>query len=385
MKKISKKLIISKSVSFNCDFCNSKFFSHSKCYNFYLKNINLRQNEVLVCPYGYACIFGNESILCSIVDDTYCDLNLIRRRNMYAKRNNQKIEIERIIAKAEFEKIYNDLKNDTFFHVYRDTFHDLNNNNRYLIDCYDNIPIIIKNQNNEMNCFIDKLSNIYLMHKNNIDNASTDSEKMQIYKIEIEKIDEYNKKLLTIVKHIDDSVINNLKRNLEFIDYRIRYLKRIVDLDGDYHKEGYIKKLKIMSILTKLKYVFSNPANKKKQIIKIISNLNNSDELQTEAYDDLYIAFFILYENAIKYAPFDSIISILIDNCDGYIKVKISNESDDIGDANLLSRGVQGKNKKDGNGLGLTIANEIFTASKFDFNVYYDNHYFNAEVLFEKD
>lgn len=385
MKKNSKKALLAQSASFNCGFCEKKFRSHSKCSKFYEENKNLIQNEVVVCPYGYTCIFGNESIVSSIVDDTYCNLKLVLSRDNYSKRNGQKTYVQRILTYLELQQIIEELKNDTFFHVYRDTFHDLNNNNRYLIDCFDSIPNNVKNQNNQISILLESLSSIFLGHKKLIESVSSDSKKLSIYRMEIDLIESYSRQLLSITKSINHSSVQNLKRNLEFIDFRIRYLKRIVDYDGDYHKKYYIKKLKLMSILTKLKYAFTNPAHKKSQIIKI--NNDFGEELQVEAYDDVYLAFFILYENAIKYAPFNTTISIYVGVVEENVVVKISNFSEYISEnIDLCMRGVQGDNKKDGNGLGLTIANEIFRASGFSFDVSFDkkSSTFNATVSFKK-
>lgn len=385
MKKNSKKALFARNVTFNCGFCDKKFSSQSKCIRFYETNRNLIQNEVVVCPYGYTCIFGNESIISSIVDDTYCNLKLVLSRDNYSKRNGQKTYVQNIVTSLELQQMIDELKNDTFFHVYRDTFHDLNNNNRYLIDCFDSIPNYIKNQNKDISFLINALSSIFLSHKKLIEAVSSDSEKLSIYRREINSIEDFNKQLLSLTKTLDHSSVQNLKRNLEFIDFRIRYLKRIVDYDGDYHKTYYIKRLKVMSILTKLKYAFANPAHKKNQVIKI--NNDFSEELQVEAYDDVYLAFFILYENAIKYAPFNTTISITISIFDENVYINISNVSEYIGEnVDLCLRGVQGDNKKDGNGLGLTIANEIFLASKFYFKAYFDKQSstFNASVSFKR-
>ena len=145
MKKNNKKNILKKMVSFDCDFCDRKFFAKSKCYKFYTDNIMLKENKMIVCPYGYACLFGNDSVISGIIDEKICRLNLIFKRECYSKRDNQYVSQYRIMSNDEIERLKQELNLEIILNIYRDTFHYLNNNNRYLSDCYDSIPSKYKN------------------------------------------------------------------------------------------------------------------------------------------------------------------------------------------------------------------------------------------------
>ena len=168
----------------------------------------------------------------------------------------------------------------------------------------------------------------------------------------------------------------NLKNNLGFIDYRIRYLKRLTEGNGNLHQDKFLKDLNIHSMITKLRYSFKATLAKKQQDIKIHSPENLLHTFR--GHDDVFLGLFILLENSIKYAPLNSIIDIYINNnTDNEINIEISNISDYIDDINYLKyRGVVGSNHKEGNGLGLNIASQIFDASNIEFEFEFKDNKF---------
>ena len=63
------------------------------------------------------------------------------------------------------------------------------------------------------------------------------------------------------------------------------------------------------------------------------------------------------------------------------INISIENESKNIEETGMLiTRGFQGNNHKDGNGLGLSIAYEIFCESNLSFSVEYLNSKFVCKI-----
>lgn len=357
--------IVHSTAKFEVEFCKKKFYSSSKCKSFYLNNLNAIVEEINVCPYGYACIFGKSKIISSLIDDKHSNLTMLRNRAKYNNKCSKNATKITILSSEEIKQLLLSLKKEDIYNEYRDTFHDLSNNNRYLKDIIDKLELNekIKNHKNIKN-LIDNLMNIFETHNNKLKECADIDSKRALYIEEINKIDTIKNMLLKI-----DYVISILdfKDNLRFIDYRIRYLKRITEGNGNLHQDKFLKDLNIHSMITKLRYSFKATLAKKQQDLKIHSPENLLRIFK--GYDDVYLGLFILLENSIKYAPLNSIIDIYIsNNTDNKINIEISNISDYIDDINYLRyRGVVGRNHKEGNGLGLNIASQIFEASDIEF------------------
>ena len=75
--------IVHSTAKFDVEFCNRKFYSSSKCKSFYLNNLKTIVEEIKVCPYGYACIFGKSKIISSLIDDKHCNLTILKNRTKY--------------------------------------------------------------------------------------------------------------------------------------------------------------------------------------------------------------------------------------------------------------------------------------------------------------
>lgn len=351
--------------NFDVEFCKRKFYSSSKCKSFYLNNLKNIVEEIKVCPYGYTCIFGKSKIISSLIDDKHCNLIMLKNR---AKYNNKcfKNSIKfTILSSEELRQFILSLKNEDVYNEYRDTFHDLSNNNRYLKDIIDKLKLNEKNKNQKkIKDLVDKLMNIFETHNNKLKECINIDSKRALYVEEIDEIDTIKNMLLKIEYVTTTSDFNN---NLRFIDYRIRYLKRITGGNGNLHQDKFLKDLNIHSMITKLRYSFKATLAKKHQDLIIHQSKNLLHTFK--GYDDVFLGLFILLENSIKYAPLNSIIDIYISNSDtDKINIVISNTSDYIDDINYLKyRGVVGSNHKEGNGLGLNIASQIFEASNIEF------------------
>lgn len=359
---------------FDVEFCNRKFYSSSKCKSFYLNNLKTIVEEIKVCPYGYACIFGKSKIISSLIDDKHCNLTILKNRTKYNNKCSKNVTKITILSSEELKQLVLSLKKEDVYNEYRDTFHDLSNNNRYLKDIIEKLELNekIKNQRKIIN-LIDNLMNIFETHNNKLKECIDIDSKRALYIEEINEIDDIKNMLLKI-----DYVtsISDLKNNLGFIDYRIRYLKRLTEGNGNLHQDKFLKDLNIHSMITKLRYSFKATLAKKQQDIKIHSPENLLHTFR--GHDDVFLGLFILLENSIKYAPLNSIIDIYINNnTDNEINIEISNISDYIDDINYLKyRGVVGSNHKEGNGLGLNIASQIFDASNIEFEFEFKDNKF---------
>lgn len=88
---------------------------------------------------------------------------------------------------------------------------------------------------------------------------------------------------------------------------------------------------------------------------------------------NIYLAMFLLMENAVKHSPFDSTIFIDFKENDDYTETIISNnsrkiEKDEI--PKLVQRGYRGVNTiSKGSGLGLTLAKKILDEYDADFKI----------------
>ena len=371
--------ILNMKAEFDNLFCSNKYKTYKKCFNFYKKNIAEKKEGVVKCPYGYACIFGDSNVTSSLVDAEISDLALINSRDNYNKRV-LKIETNhQIITKEELESILNNPNLEEELDIYKDTFHDLNNNNRYMKDVVENLTTTFK-INQKILFYLENLFVIFDEHKKSIAKNTNSNDKLVLYKKEISDISIITSHLLNN-KKLKSKQYRELKSNIEFIDYRIRYLKRKINFRNNHHDETFLKNLNLHKIITKLKYAFGSAFKKKEQ--ELIISANTNKEISIKAFDDLYLGFFILFENAIKYSPLRGTITIEIlykeDEC---IEVNIKNQSKSITNPKVLvSRGVQGDNNKDGSGLGLSIAKNIFSCSNFDLKVNYKNGVFICSVL----
>lgn len=362
--------IVNSTAKFNIEFCKKKFYSSNKCKNFYLDNLKNPTEEINICPFGYACIFGKSKIISSIIDDKYSNIKIFKKRMKYNnKYSNAKTKLQ-ILSSKELENLIISLRQEDIYNEYKDTFHDLNNNNRYLKDIIDKLELNEKQAN--IKYLIDNLMNIFEEHNIKLNECDDTYSKLNLYIEEIDQIDKIKSKLLkcNIIKSLD------LNNNLSFIDYRIRYLKRLTENNGNIHQDKFIKNLNIHSMITKLRFSFKATLAKKQQELKINSPKYRLPSFK--GYDDVFLGLFILLENSIKYAPLNSTIDVNINSINkNRIDIEISNTSEKIKDINYLKyRGVVGSNHKEGNGLGLNIASQIFEASNIEFNLEYKDNKF---------
>lgn len=196
-------------------------------------------------------------------------------------------------------------------------------------------------------------------------------------------------KLELATKKILSNEPENIKRNeqdlydfFHLVEYRIRYFKRLTEINKT-KKDLEIKDINLHKILTKLTRMFNHYATNMKIEIKFQSSPNLNYDIK--AQDDVYLAIFILLENALKYTDFNDKIYITLgkNTLSNELYITIKNRANEIGvvDANeLKEKNKRGLNATVGNGLGLYIANEILKKQKIELNLKYIDHYFIAEI-----
>lgn len=138
----------------------------------------------------------------------------------------------------------------------------------------------------------------------------------------------------------------------DMMNYRLSYTNDIVESDYKF------KKMKLHPILEKLRIMMSYKAKNK----NIQLRLGENNDFIT-GFDNLYLAFFIIIENAIKHSPPSKEIEIYFENLEGVVMVGVSNFSAKVEDDEfdkIILRGYRGKNVTCvGNGIGLSVFSDI--------------------------
>ncbi len=128
-------------------------------------------------------------------------------------------------------------------------------------------------------------------------------------------------------------------------------------------------KAKLYPLFRKLKVMMRYQAKKKKINIKLDFEQENTLILS----DNIYLAMFILLENAIKHSLSKSEIDIQFDETIDETKVTISNTSPLICDdeyTKIFERGYRGKNCiSKGSGIGLSLVKQILDTHNYKYNL----------------
>ncbi len=126
------------------------------------------------------------------------------------------------------------------------------------------------------------------------------------------------------------------------------------------------KPLDIAALVAEKQAAFEALATKKN--IQIVAEKNVSDLIVFGDRGRLGQVFAILFDNAIRYAPADSKISVLLNSAPGGVAVTVDNISEAVSDDDLrhifnrFYRGDNAGQQDDGTGLGLPVAKAIVQA-----------------------
>ena len=161
----------------------------------------------------------------------------------------------------------------------------------------------------------------------------------------------------------EDDNIKALCILYDIINYRVDCIEGIKEQNYKLEIKKLHPQIKKISILMQFQAKYKN--------VKI--TFNGTQENEVYMSKNIYLAIFLILENAVKYSPFNSEIYINFEDQKEYSQVEITNSCKHLPQEEiplLTERGYRGSNSSpNGNGLGLALAKEIFDASNAFFKI----------------
>lgn len=284
------------------NYCKNHF--NEKCKTYYDK-LDIKKADFYICPYGFSTFVYKENVYSSILIKG-CT-NKKTKRNIEI--NNESFTDFVLYDKETVIKILDySFKKDDEINIHNKFTHDIGNISKYF---------------NYMTA--------------NIDQESLEEDLMPLLSL------------------------------YELINFRVRLYE--TEQQGNYKSAGYSKEIRgeLRPQLKKLKSIMSYAAKDKNINIR----LQFEQENIVSFYPDVFLAFFIILENAIKYGLKDNTIFInFIENSENHTTVEFINIGPKVFEYEiplLKQRGFRGETAKElgksGSGLGLSMAEEIFSRS----------------------
>lgn len=203
------------------------------------------------------------------------------------------------------------------------------------------------------------------------------NDKHNVYRSTIHDIKRAISSIRDAINEIDlDDETKSIRDGYDLISTRLDYHDKIL-LKNDATK--LFSKIKPHKMIKKLKILLDYKASTKNIKFEFEGSPN------IEIYQDskaIFILFFILMENAVKYAPTNTTITIKFDDLTKYsTSILIKNRYEDLKREdlnNIFKRGFRGNNNSNssGDGLGLAVAKEIMDEYHLKYNVSLDENYY---------
>lgn len=290
---------------------------NKKCINFYQKVIDEDINQkIYLCPYGF-CAYKTENSI-------YTSLIILNKSNFSKiipnlKRFNQDVKQFTQYSLSQIVKIiseYEELKYEN--QVRRLTIHDIKNAIKHFIDL--------------------------------VEEVKSDDE--------VIRMAQSNDKLFSSVE------------GYSLIQYRLSYHDKLLNYGDGIVEKGYIN---FHQAITKLSKLLMYRGIKKGVKIHFNGYLKRS----FHANKDLYLMYYILIENALKFALENTAVDISFGIDDDVLRITIANccyhlDPDEM-DKLFISgyRGIKVANNSEGHGLGLALAKKIADISNVQLHCNY--------------
>ena len=299
-------------------FCEKCSECHCDERTKYYKSI-LEENKthkIYTCPYGYSSILTEHNLYTGLLIKGYSDLMKIKKRERY---DQNYVQDYTIYVEEDIIEIIRKYEKTKFnYEIYKSTLHDI----KRASSCAMEIVNAIKESNSDFS----------------------------------------NDELIILIKDICDSV--------ELINTRLDYHDRLVLSENNFFSAA--NNIKPCSIGKKISKLLDYKAKAKN--IKIESCGLPVKQVKNDS-KSIYVLFFVLIENAIKYSPVNSKIIIEyadLDNDKSFVKIKNQCENLEIDEVDkIFVKGFRGSNSEGipGNGLGMEVVKKIFNMCKIEYKV----------------
>lgn len=146
-----------------------------------------------------------------------------------------------------------------------------------------------------------------------------------------------------------------------------------------------IQEVDLSDILTSILSSYQNKAKDRQLKFKLSMEPLGSCFVISSDYDKVYTIFFNLVGNAIKYAPENSLVSILVNNDSQSTSIQIENKIDHpIANLSALQNSFYHSKplKGEGSGLGLWIVNQLCEILHCHFEISQSDSVFQATIVF---
>ena len=411
MNKIvfSKNEIVEKEI--DSPFCK-KFFKDdlkdNKCKSFLLLS---PKTGKLVCPFGYACARGYHTMYCGFLTKEIGNTALIKRRNKYLKTKGLPL-----IDGESHDLLINIVENRDYCLVASQAAHDfihLSGQLKTLID-----------EANKQNAKTDQLlSSIIKEYQKYISSIETYQKSsvaisrkfgnIKLLTIEFENNywNEKKQSYLNLISAISD-ISSRIHKLLENVQYEEKYKNQYVFLSLVSMQSIFIYRIKYHNTTVNemfggeqeinkqplYKYNWHKIAKKLANILSYQGKLKNARfafDGTTHNYflsrENVFLALYILFENAIKYCvpDIDGEIVVAFKDNEKYCSLSVSNSSSYISSvsmSHITEKGKSGENSANlgSNGIGLYVVKKIFDENNISVSFNYSDDYFVVDIQAKK-
>jgi len=372
--------------------------NNRKCESFYRKLANdiVTHTRTHTCPYGYMVITFSDQIIPSLIGkDT--DLVLLKRRDKYPF-THMPSNVNKPFIDERYD-IYDPHENECIYGLYSKLFYEYSGISRFLHDISNSIGFFLDINVQSSDYIFEELTkghckiNEILM---NIKKIKSDYLGDFMYTKDYQKglellkgrLEELSTLIAALYEQADQICTSQSTKPDEFnllAGYGLfKTLWDYYNYDNNKLPNHEISNHRPHKMMKKLSKMLQDRARKRG--VRIMFSPDSYNENVIRNYSDIYIAFFSILENAIKYSLNGGTIEVEIHDTENDCVIKIANSCEDIGinDLNTLfikgKRGMNAKQDNYGSGFGLFLVAEIFNAGNILYSPASSQGEFSIEV-----